>query len=348
MVRGIAEFEGLESQFTHKDRPHLGAYWQQMRGKMHERLAGFARRPGVRAQSRLQARAALEGALAVYRREVYPQQWAETSASLCRTLARMAESADDWRHLSLVADDLIENVHALALSGLSRAHQRSLLRTLQGIGDISAFAHVRLGEPDRAFESLALARAVGSDLAFRLASGSRDNDALQTSEPFRRWQSLQIAVERQLRQSLDQAGKAQPVGAERLEELRAGYQELMASFEASGALERERIDLAAFAKGLNPASVAAIIFASEYGGGILIVGPGAESRALRGVIELPQLTSTRLEALLHGDGNAASGWLAAYERYRKQSSSWDEAEIERAYPPGIARLKRFCLRSGIF
>jgi hypothetical protein len=326
MLQAIAEFEGLEGQFPRKDRPQLWAYWQQMRGKMRELLAGMT----ARAEHRAQARAALEAALQVYRREVYPQQWAETSASLCRTLLRMAETDEDWRHLSKLADDLIETVQSLALAGLSRAQQRSLLRTLQGIGDIAASAHVRLGEPCAAFEILALARAVGSDLAFRLASGKREGGAAPNAEPFRRWQSLQIAVERQLRESLDQAGKAQPVETEKLEELRGAYQDLMARLKASGALERERIEQSAFAKNLSPESVAALVFVSEQGGGILIVTPGAKSIAPTAVIECPELTSTRLEALLHGEGAQKGGWLAAYERYRKQSSSWDDAEIERA------------------
>ena len=329
MVKAVTEFEGLERQFAHNDRRHLWAYWQQMRGKMRERLAGFARRDEHSAQSRAEARSALEGALTVYRREVYPQQWAETSSSLCRTLMRMAETPEDWRHLSDVADDLIETVHMFALAGTNRAQQRSLLRTLQGMGDLAAFAHIRLGEPHRAFESLTLARAVGSDLAFRLESGKRDNE-LPNSEPFRRWQSLQIAVERQLRESLDQAGKSQPVAAERLEELRAAYQELMTSLKVSGVLERERMDVAAFAQALSPASAAALIFASEHGGGILTVTPGATAIPASAVIELPKLTSRRLEALLNGEGERAGGWLAAYERYRKQSSSWDEAIVERA------------------
>jgi hypothetical protein len=330
MVQAITEFEGLEGQFTHKDRRHLWAYWQQMRGKMRERLARFARQDEHSAGSRAAARSALEGTLAVYRREVYPQQWAETSASLCRTLMRMAESPEDWRHLSNVADDLIETVHTFALAGTNRAQQRSLLRTLQGMGDLAAFAHIRNGEPHRAFESLTLARAVGSDLAFRLASGKRDDNALPVSEPFRRWQSLQIAVERQLRESLNQAGKSHPVPTERLEELRAAYQALMTSLKASGALERERMDVAAFAQALSLTSAAALIFASERGGGILIVTPGAASIPASAVIELPELTSGRLEALLNGEGQQKGGWLAAYERYRTQSSSWDEAAVERA------------------
>jgi CHAT domain-containing protein len=330
MVQSITEFEGLERQFADNDRRHLWAYWQQMRGKMRERLAGISRRDERSAGSRAEARSALEGALAVYRREVYPQQWAETSASLCRTIMRMAETPKDWRQLSNVADDLIETVHGFAVAGTNRAQQRSLLRTLQGIGDLSAFAHIRLGEPHRAFESLTLARAVGSDLAFRLASGKRDDSALPGSEPFRRWQLLQVAVERQLRESLDQAGKAQPVGADRLEELRAAYQELMTSLKASGALERERMDIAAFAQALSPSSAAALIFASELGGGILIVTPGATAIPASAVIELPQLTSGRLEALINVEGKAAGGWLAGYERYRTQSSSWEESEVERA------------------
>jgi CHAT domain-containing protein len=73
-----------------------------------------------------------------------------------------------------------------------------------------------------------------------------------------------------------------------------------------------------------------VISASELGGGILIVTPGATAIPTSAVIDLPQLTSGRLEALLHGEGKAAGGWLAAYERYRKQSSSWDEAAVERA------------------
>jgi CHAT domain-containing protein len=73
-----------------------------------------------------------------------------------------------------------------------------------------------------------------------------------------------------------------------------------------------------------------LVFVSEQGGGILIVTPGAKSIAPTAVIECPELTSTRLEALLHGEGAQKGGWLAAYERYRKQSSSWDDAEIERA------------------
>jgi tetratricopeptide (TPR) repeat protein len=330
MVQAITVFEELEGKFAHKDRPHLWAYWQQMRGKMRERLAGFARRDELSALSRAAARSALEGALAIYRREIYPQQWAETSASLCRTLLRMAVTPDDWRHLSNVVDDLIETVHTFALAGTSRAQQRSLLRTLQSMGDLAAFAHIRLGEPHRAFEALTTARAVGSDLAFRLASGKHDDNALPDSEPFRRWQSLQIAVERQLRESLDQAGKAQPVAAERLEELRAAYQELMTSLKVSGALEQERMDVAAFAQALSPASAAVLIFASELGGGILIVTPGAASIPASAMIELPQLTSGRLEALLNGEGEKAGGWLSAYERYRKESSSWDEAEVEQA------------------
>lgn len=330
MVEAITELEGLEVQFTHKDRRHLWAYWQQMRGKMRERLAGLDRRDEHSAGSRAAARSALEGALTVYRREIYPQQWAETSASLCRTLMRMAESPEDWRHLSNVADDLIETVHGFAVAGTNRAQQRSLLRTLQGIGDLSAFAHIRLREPHRAFEALTTARAVGSDIAFRLASGKRDENALPDSEPFRHWQSLQIAVERQLRESLDQAGKARPVAAERLEELRAAYQELMTSLSASGVLERERLDVAAFGQALSPTSAAAVIFASERGGGILIVTPGATAIPASAVIELPHLTSGQLEVLLNGEGKAAGGWLAAYERYRKQSSSWDESEIDRA------------------
>jgi tetratricopeptide (TPR) repeat protein len=338
MVQSITEFEGLEGQFTHKDRPHLWAYWQQMRGKMRERLAGFARRDEHSAQSRAKARSALEGALTIYRREIYPQQWAETSASLCRTLMRMAESHEDWRHLSSVADDLIETVHAVAVAGTSRAQQRSLLRTLHGMGDLAAFAHIRLGEPHRAFESLTLARAVGSDLALRLASGQRDS-ATPESEPFRHWQSLQIAVERQLRESLDQAGKAQPVGADRLEELRGAYQEMMASLKTSGLLEQERMDVAAFAQALSPASAAALIFASEKGGGILIVRPGAAAIPASAVIELPQLTSARLEALLNGEGKQPGGWLAAYERYCKQSSSWDESAVERAVASWNAEIE---------
>jgi CHAT domain-containing protein len=326
IAKALSAHRSLKSQLSRRERPYAWAHWHQTLGIMHRALAGY----GQRSRHLLEARAAFESALEEYRREVYPQQWAETTAFLCRTLSAIASSAPDWRHVSGIADDLIEGVHTLARAGLSRTQQRSLLRTLQGIGDISAFAHVRLGEPDRAFESLALARAVGSDLAFRLASGSRDDGARQTLESFRRWQSLQIAVERQLRESLDQAGKAQPVSAERLEDLRAAYQELMASLKASGALERGRIHLAAFAEGLNAASVAAIIFASEHGGGILIVTPGTRSIAPSAVIELPQLTSSRLEALLHGEGTAEGGWLAAYERYRKQSSSWEESEVERA------------------
>lgn len=326
MLQGLSEFEALEAYFPREARPQLWAYRQQMRGKMRERLAGFS----SQAEHRNHARAALEGALQVYRREVYPQQWAETSASLCRTLMRMAETDEDWRHLSNIADDLIETVHSLALAGLSRAQQRSLLRTLQGIGDMAAFSHVRLGEPNRAFEMLALARAVGSDLAFRLASGKRDDSAAPNAEPFQRWQSLQIAIERELRESLDLAGKAQPLQTEKLEELRGAYQDLMPSLKASGALERQRISLEAFAQSLSPESAAALVFASEKGGGILIVTPGASEIAPSAVIDLPQLTCARLEVLLNGSGDQRGGWLAAYERYRKQSSSFDEAEVEKA------------------
>ncbi|MBA4130077.1 MAG: hypothetical protein C0519_01490 [Hyphomicrobium sp.] len=315
-----------EDRFSRRDQPYLWAHWHQTHGTMCKTLARF----GQSAQHLQKARASFERALEEYRREIYPQQWAETTASLCQTLLRIAVTPEDWRHLSNVADDLIETVHSLALIGLNRAQQRSLLRTLQGIGDLSALAHIRLGEPHRAFEALTTARAVGSDLAFRLASGKRDDNALPDSEPFRRWQSLQIAVERQLRDSLNQAGKSQPVAAERLEELRAAYQELMTSLKASGALERERMDVPAFAQTLSTASAAAVIFASENGGGILIVTPGATAIPASAAIELPQLTSGRLEALLNGEGKQKGGWLAAYDRYRTQSSSWDEAVVERA------------------
>ncbi|MBU1211059.1 MAG: hypothetical protein KJ587_07285 [Alphaproteobacteria bacterium] len=161
MALALGHYERLEHDFPRKERPQLWAYWQQTRGKMHLRLADFENAQ----DHRIAARRAFEAALEEYRREIYPPQWAETTASLCRTLGRMAHSPEDWRHLAELADDLIEGVQPLALAGLSRAQQRSLLGSLQGFGDLAAIAHIRLGERDRAFAMLALARAVGSDLA---------------------------------------------------------------------------------------------------------------------------------------------------------------------------------------
>ena len=326
MSLALVEYEELEGRFRKAERPHLWAYWLQSLGKMRERLAVISRR----AEHRVRARAAFESVLTVYRREIYPQQWAETSSALCRTLGRMAETLEDWEHLSDLADDMVESIHELVLVGLSRAQQRSLLRTLQGIGDLAAFAHLRRRSPGRAFEILALARAVGSDLAFRLASGSRESRDEQKSQPFKRWQSLQIGIERQLRETLNQASKSQPVNAVQLEELSASYQALMGSLQETGGLERERIDVASFARSLRADSVAALVFASEQGGGILLVAADANTLAASAVIDLPQLTHKKIDALLNGNGQSGSGWLAAYERYRERSNSWDDVEVEHA------------------
>jgi len=326
MSLALVEYEELEGRFRKAERPQLWAYWLQSLGKMRERLAVISRR----AEHRVSARAAFESVLTVYRREIYPQQWAETSSALCRTLARTAETLEDWEHLSDLADDMVESIHELVLVGLSRAQQRSLLRTLQGIGDLAAFAHLRRRSPGRAFEVVALARAVGSDLAFRLASGNREGGGETKSEPFKRWQSLQIAIERQMRETLNQASKSQPVNAGQLEELSAAYQALMGSLQETGALKCERIDVVSFARTLKPDSVAALVFASEQGGGILLVTADANTLVPSAVIDLPQLTNQRIDALLNGNGQSGSGWLAAYERYRERSNSWDDVEVEHA------------------
>lgn len=320
------EFERLEFKLPQKDRPQLWAYWQQMRGRMHQRLAEL-RQPET---DLLAARRAFEAALQEHRREIYPQQWAETTRSLCKTLERLAQSAEDWNQLAAIADDLIEGVHTLALAGLSRVQQRSLLRALSGMGDLAAFAHVQCGRPERAFVILGLARAVGSELAFRLAARPQ-GPAGMAQGAFAGWQKRQAAAERQLRAALERTGQADPARAKQLEELRASYEALMAALAGTAAQEKAAIEVGAFSAHLEPECAAAAVYVSEKGGGILIVLPGDTTIAPGAVIDLPELTRARLEGLLHGNTkHKREGWLAAYEGYRKAPTSFDEAEIERA------------------
>lgn len=325
MREALENYEELHALFPRKERPQLWAYWQQSRGKMRARLARAGSGPGCGRE----ARQAFEAALTEYRREIYPQQWAETQASLCRTLGWMAGSQADWQELAALADDLIEGVHVLALAGASRPKQRALLRALQGMGDLAAAAHVRLGAPEAAFSVLALARAVGSELAFRLAGGRSAAPGDQDRDVFAQWQKLQAAADRQLRAALDTAAKAGPVSTAELDDLRAAYTAVRGTLKRRGALERDSLDAQAFAARLEEGSVAAVMFVSERGGGIIVITRGIDAIPAECVIDLPELTRSRVDALLHGEGGR-SGWLGAYERYRKETSADDEAAIERA------------------
>lgn len=327
MVKALVAHQRGETRFSQQEQPYLWAHWHQTLGRIHLSLA----RHRDREEHLRSAQSAFERALEEYRPEVYPQQWAETTRALCETLEKLAATTEDWRQLTALADDLIQSVHALALAGLSRPQQRALLRCLQGLGDMAAYAHVRLEQRDRAFAMLSLARAVGSDLSFRLAGGRSAVPEGFDKEAFARWQKLQASSDQKLREALENARQAKPIAADELKAHRDSFSALLTLLTASGALQREKIEPEAFAAHLTANSVAAMVFVSERGGGIIVVAPGMTTIPPAAVIDMPRLTRTRLDVMLHGEaGRGREGWLAAYERYRKESSSYDEEDVERA------------------
>jgi CHAT domain-containing protein/tetratricopeptide (TPR) repeat protein len=292
--KAIAHLDQAFEVFTRTGYPMEWARAQNALGNTYsDRMRGL---PGV---NREMAIAAYEAALTVFTRDAFPHEHMRTGRALGHTLLQSGE----WTDAGGVYQSAREAFLLLFGQGFDEAQASALIADAGPL-----FAEASLGAIERGDVETAIALA--DESRARLLAVSLRLQSLELSAESRaRLDALRAAIR------TAQAAAEAAAGADRgsaIEQLSVLRRELLALVTASGASDdRSTAAVAEAHRIASEGGAVAIPIVTSLGGRLIVIG-GAESPKAN-VIDLPELTPSRLSTLLAGpDGVVGGGWIGAY------------------------------------
>jgi CHAT domain-containing protein/tetratricopeptide (TPR) repeat protein len=346
--KAIAAFEAALTVFTPKSLPYPWATAQYNLGIVyHDRVRG-QRVENVKASI-----AAWTAALTHFTRETLPREHLLVTRAVGRTLLE----AGKWREAGLVYASARDAFLLLFGQGLDEAEARSLIEQAGPLFGEAAYAAAQDGDAEAALTLASEGRARLMAVALKLQGLALPPDKR------RRLDGLRVEVRSADRAVAEAQGVARAAAVERLAALRQELLALVKEADASGdgaasALAQAR---ALLAKG----GAVVVPIVTGVGGKVVIVtrgarpsapaqtggdtvarrrrgarttkpGPGATGSDPQGltplVLDLPELTTDRLNALLLGD-DKSGGWRGAYS-----INHLPDVEFERRWPEWLAAI----------
>jgi CHAT domain-containing protein len=259
-----------------------------------------------------------QSALAVYTREAYPRDHLRTG----RLLAQALLQRRDWHAARLAYADARDAFLLLFGQGLDEAEARSLIEDAGPLFAEAAYVAAEQGDAEAALGLLSESRARLMAVAlqqqtFDLPPGKRV-----------RHEALKLEIAEWSRIAETSTGID---GANALNELGKLRRELEDLLKEAFAQNAPAGGAMAFARALLPdggAIVAPII--TGIGSKLMIVTAGKDG-PLASTLDLPELTTGRIDQLMRGDGKKNSGWTGAYQLQGRDARQWLSA-IERIGP----------------
>jgi CHAT domain-containing protein/tetratricopeptide (TPR) repeat protein len=311
--KAIVAYELALSVRTREGAPQEWAATQYLLG------AAYADRiRGDRAANLKMAIVAHKAALAVRARATQPRDYLTTALSLGQTLIR----AGEWAEASPVYADARETFLVLFGQGLNEADARGLIADAGTLFGEGAYVAAELGTNEKALELATEGRARLMAVALKLQALSLPPDKRRRLDELR----AEIRVADRMVDSMEGAGRASAV--EKLFGLR---QELLGLVKDADAAEAMRGSAMVQARALAARSGAvAVPIVTSVGAKILIVTRAGMTR-----VDLPEVTTDRLNALVRGDSKdgKVGGWLGAYN-----INYLADAELDRRWPEWLAAV----------
>lgn len=274
---------------------------------------------GLPAVNREMAIAAYEAALTVFTRDAFPHEHMRTSRALGNTLLQ----AGEWSEAGTVYQSAREAFLLLFGQGFDETQASALIADAGPLFAEAAFGAIERGDAETAI-------ALADESRARLLAVSL------------RLQSLELSAENRarldaLRAAIRAAQAAAEAGADRgtaIEQLSALRRELLALVTASGASDdRSTAALAEARRIASAGGAVAIPIVTSLGGRLIVIG-GADSPKAS-VIDLPELTPTRLSTLLAGpEGVVGGGWIGAYF-----ANYFEGEEKQKRWPQWMAAIQ---------
>lgn len=289
--QAIAGLEAALKVFTREASPQE---WAQANHNLGRAYAG--RHLGSRTANERKAIASYEAALAVFTRDTAPLDHMRTS----RLLGRMLIEAGEWTRVAPVHASAREAFLLLFGQGVSDEERRALIADAGGLFADAAYAAVRRGETEHAFELADEGRARLLSIALKLQTSTL------SLEKQRQLEDLRAGVH------AAQAAVDATYGAERaaaIDRLVGQRRALYQLVETSVGRDRFALDEARRLASGTSAVVMPVV--TEWGGKLLIVTGGSPGRNIA-VVDVPSLTTQSLSALLVGDTDGVRGWIGAY------------------------------------
>jgi CHAT domain-containing protein/Tfp pilus assembly protein PilF len=295
--RAIAGLEAAHTVFTRETYP-------QEWGGIHRGLANafLARSGGERTANLKKAIVAYEAALGVLTRNAFPRDHLQTA----RLLAGASLLIGDWHKAGAAAATAREAFLVLFGQGLDEAGAESLIESAGPLFADAAFAAAQRGEITAALALAAEGRAKLMATALKLQDLNLD--------PARRKRlnELRASIREEIKAYASASGVARAAALDRLAALRQALVDLMQAANRSEGKAPENISVVA--ENLIPkggAIVAPVVTA--VGGKMLLVAQSDSGKVVT-VVDMPELTTARMEQLMHGDGKvgASGGWLGAF------------------------------------
>src|SRR6185436_16125039 len=238
-----------------------------------------------------------------------------------RLLGRVLAETHAWRKAGLAYAGARDAFLLLFGQGLNEAEARDLIGEAGPLFAEAAFAAVQLGDGERALALATEGRARMMAVALKLQTLDLPADKR------RRLEELRPEIRAAERAAEAAQGAERAAAVETLGGLR---QELLGLVNAAG--RTAHASALAEARALAGKSGAVVVpVVTRFGAKILVVR-GSDPQGLTQV-DLPKLTTEKLDALVRGDGKSG-GWLAAY----KINYIEDEAERARRWPEWIAAV----------
>jgi len=355
--QAISTYEAALTVQTREASPHEWAGAQVSLGAAYEK-----RIHGEKADNIEKAIAAFEAALTVQTREALPTDWAATQTNLGITYGEriLGERADNvekaiaaldgavgiftrealtrahlraarWLgHMLLEKQDWASAARAFASAraafldlfgqGLDETEARTLIEVADALFSEAAYAAAQMGDAEGAFSLAAEGKARMLSVALRLQTldlppGQRarlEDIRAQIREQDRR---IEVAAGEQRAAALDAVAKLRG-------ELLALVQQGEAKSAPGGAL--------ALARSVLPEGGALVAPIVTGAGGKILVAAAAKGSPALTVLDLPDLTTDRVEKLLRGAAKDDSGgWLGAYninylpkDEFRARRAEW--------------------------
>lgn len=285
-----------------------------------------ARIRGLRSGNRQLAIAAYEAALTVFTRDAYPRDHMNAS----RLLGRMLIQNRNWYEAEPAYASARDAFLLLFGEGIEEIEARALIAEAGPLFAEAAYAAIQRGDNEAALALADEGRARLLAVALRLQALDLPAD--------RRRRLDDIRAEIHATQRTVETAVGTDHGAA-LETLATQRQALLALVKAGGVGDNRRGVALAEARRIAAAGGAvALPVITEHGGKLIVVtAPVGDSDIA--VIDLPDLTPSRLSELLVGSsGGPASGWIAAYFvnylQGAEQSQRWPEwlGAVERLGP----------------
>src|SRR5262249_38686463 len=243
--------------------------------------------------------------------------------------------AKNWQRARAVLAGARAAFLVLFGQGLDEAEASDLISQAQALFAEAAFAAAQQGDLEAALDLLMEGKG-------RLMVAALNLQTLELPPDQRsRLETLRADIRDQTRTIETAHGTERGIALDKLAALRRQLLELI---ESAGSAEKSAGGALALARRLAPTGGAiAAPLITEAGGKLLIVAAPIEGHALS-IIDLPELTSTRLTGFMKGPVNRSNdGWLGAYrlndrlaDLSQQISDSWwsdreKVAELERRY-----------------